>query len=382
MPERPPRVAVVGGGLAGLRAVESLLRSGLDCEVLVLGDEPHPPYSRPPLSKELVTGPFEPTWFRTPSTGQVSWRTSSEVVSVDLSARVLRLGDGEEIGYDGLVVATGVRARRLGVAGREPLTLRTLADAQRLRIAARGARTALIVGGGVLGCELASALTDAGLAVHVVVGPDEVPMRSVLGLDLATELRRRHEERGVRFHAGVAVLCYSDSRVWLSDGTQVEADVIVEAVGSVPNTAWLAGNDLDLTDGVRCGADLSVVGADRVVACGDVARFPSARYGRLIRVEHWALASESGRQAGRTLAGQLGATVPGPAFDPLPTFWSDQLGARLQGLGLPGLGVADTRLLEGRLATGPVLGYHRDRDLVGVMLLDRPDAAATYRALL
>lgn len=189
--------------------------------------------------------------------------------------------------------------------------------------------------------------------------------------------------RGARFHAGSAVLCYSASRAWLSDGTQVDADLVVEAVGSVPNTEWLAGNDLDLSDGVRCDAALGVAGADRVVACGDVARFPSARYGgRLLRVEHWGFASDSGRHAGRTLAAQLGARVVAAPFDPLPTFWTDQLGVRLQGLGLPGLGVGDNRVLDGELGAAPVLGYHHERGLVGVVLLDRPEVVADYRSLL
>lgn len=115
----------------------------------------------------------------------------------------------------------------------------------------------------------------------------------------------------------------------------------------MPNTEWLAGNGLDLSDGVRCDADLRVAGADRVVACGDVAR----------------------------------QVVAGP-FDPLPTFWTDQLGVRLQGLGLPGLGVGDNRVLDDELGAAPVLGYHHERDLVDVVLLDRPEAAATYRSLL
>jgi len=369
--------------MAGLRAVESLLRTGLDCEVTVFGDEPHPPYSRPPLSKELLGGAFEPAWFRTPLAAHVAWRTSVKVVASDLFARVLTLEDGEEVGYDGLVVATGVRARRLDVEGPAPLTLRTAEDAERLRMAAMRARSAVIVGGGVLGCELASVLTDAGLRVEVVLGAEEVPMRSAIGVALATELRRRHEQRGVVFRVGAAVVAYSGRGVWMSDGSHLEADLVLETVGSVPNTEWLEANGLDLEDGVRCRADLTVVDAEHVVACGDVARFPSARYGnRLIRVEHWAFASESGRQAGRTLAARLGADVAVTAFDPLPTFWTDQLGIRLQGLGLPGLGLDDGRIMEGDLDGAPVLGYHRGDDLVGVVLVERPEAAVGYRDLL
>lgn len=388
MPDRPtapPRqVAVVGAGLAGLRAVEVLLRSGLDCRITVLGDEPHPPYSRPPLSKDLLDGPLEPASFRLPDSPHVRWRASTRVAAADLASRRLTLADGEEVGYDGLVVATGVRARRLPLPGPAPLTLRTLEDAALLRERATGARTALVVGGGVLGCELASMLTDAGVAVQVVVGPDEVPMQSVLGASLAGELRRRHEQRGTVFHTGSAVLGYSATGAWLSDGTEVRADLVVETVGSVPNTEWLDGNGLDLADGLRCDEDLAVVGAVGVVGCGDVVRFPSTRYGgRLVRVEHWAFAAESGRHAGRTLAARLGApAAPVAPFDPLPTFWTDQLGVRLQGLGLPALGTCDDRVLDGRLSEDPVLGYHHQDALVGVVLLNRPEAAGSYRALL
>jgi NADPH-dependent 2,4-dienoyl-CoA reductase/sulfur reductase-like enzyme len=383
MPERPRFVAVVGAGLAGLRAVESLLRSGLDCRILVLGDEPHLPYSRPPLSKDLLAADFEVTPFKLPVSDQVAWRTASRVASADLASRRLLLDDGTPVDYDGLVVATGVRARRLPLPGPEPLTLRTLDDALALKERAAGARTALVVGGGVLGCELASMLTDAGIAVQVVVGPDEVPMQAVLGATLATELRRRHEERGTVFHTDCAVLGYTASGAWLSDGTEVRADLVVETVGSVPNTEWLDGNGLDLAGGLLCADDLAVEGASRVVGCGDVIRFPSRRYdGRLVRVEHWTFASESGRHAGRTLAAQLGAEAPAAAFDPLPTFWTDQLGVRLQGLGLPGLGAANHRVLDGAIAEDPVLGYHHQDALVGVVLLNRPEAVGSYRALL
>lgn len=376
------RVAVVGAGLAGLRAAESVLRSGLEAEVVVLGDEPHLPYSRPPLSKELLTGPGEPTFFRLPSDDRLSWRTSAEVVGADLSAGLLQLAGGEEIDFDGLVVATGVRARRLPLAGPPPLTLRTLDHLAELRSAVRTARSAVLVGGGVLGCELASSLRALGLSVDVVVGPDDLPMQSLLGPRLAAEMMARHEREGTVFHRGCAVIGYSEAGVWLSDGRCLEADVVVETVGALPNTEWLAGNGLDLGDGVLCGPDLGVVGARAVVACGDVARFPSPRFGgRLIRVEHWSLAAESGRRAGRTLARQLGAGVPDEGqHDPLPTFWSDQVGVRLSGLGLPGLAGARGRLVEGELAAEPVLDYRVGDDLVGVVVVDRPDLVAGYRS--
>ncbi|TNM38365.1 NAD(P)/FAD-dependent oxidoreductase [Nocardioides albidus] len=383
MPERSSRIAVVGAGLAALRAVESLLRSGLDCRIVVLGDEPHLPYSRPPLSKDLLSGDVGSASFRLPDSDHVRWRTATRVVGADLGARRLRLADDETVDYDGLVVATGVRARRLPLPGPEPLTLRTLDDAAVLRERAAGARTALVVGGGVLGCELASSLTDAGIAVQVVVGPDEIPMQPVLGASLAAELRRRHEERGTVFHTGSAVLGYSATGAWLSDGTEVRADLVVETVGSVPNTEWLAGNGLDLSGGLLCDDRLGVAGAPGVVGCGDVVRFPSQRYGgRRVRVEHWAHASESGRHAGRTLAAQLTGSPAPPPFDPLPTFWTDQLGVRIQGLGLPGLGTADHRVLDGQLSGDPVLGYHDRETLVGVVLLNRPEVVGSYRALL
>lgn len=384
MPDRPPEVVVVGAGLAAVRAVEAMLRSGPGCRITVLGDEPHPPYSRPPLSKDLLAGPLEPASFKLPDSPHVRWRTSTRVAAADLASRRLTLADGETVEYDGLVVATGVRARRLPLPGPAPLTLRTLEDAALLRARATDARTALVVGGGVLGCELASMLTDAGVAVQVVVGPDEVPMQSVLGAALAGELRRRHEQRGTVFHTGSAVLGYSATGAWLSDGTEVRADLVVETVGSVPNTEWLDGNGLDLSGGLLCADDLAVVGADRVVGCGDVVRFPSRRYGgRVVRVEHWAFASESGRHAGRTLAARLGAPGAEAApFDPLPTFWTDQLGVRLQGLGLPALGTRDHRVLDGRLSEDPVLGYHHQDALVGVVLLNRPEVVGSYRALL
>lgn len=198
-----------------------------------------------------------------------------------------------------------------------------------------------------------------------------------LGARLGAELRRRHEGRGVRFLLGRTVARFTGTGLELSDGTQVAAEVVVEAVGSVPCVEWLDGNGLDLSDGVLCDGALRVEGRPEVVAVGDVARFPNPRYDDVPRrVEHWSMPTDTARHAARTLLGQ----DAGP-FMPLPSFWSDQYDLRLQSFGAPGLG-DDVRVLEGDLGGEAVVGYHRDGRLVGVVMLGAARRQAHYRGLL
>jgi NADPH-dependent 2,4-dienoyl-CoA reductase/sulfur reductase-like enzyme len=193
----------------------------------------------------------------------------------------------------------------------------------------------------------------------------------------------------VRFALGTGVAGFEgDDRVTgvvLSDGSVRPADVVVESVGSVANTEWLDGNGLDLTDGVLTDELLRVGGRPEVVAVGDVARFPNARYdGVPRRVEHWSIPTDTAKQAAKALVAHLVDGEPEPApFAPLPTFWSDQHDFRLQSFGAPALGLADVRVLDGATDGDLLAGYHRDGRLVGVVALGGPgvaSAAARYRA--
>src|SRR5690606_33801110 len=313
-----------------------------------------------------------------PSVADVAWRLGTPVVRADLAARTVHLADGTEIRYDGLVVATGLRPRRLDAPGTGPSrhVVRTLDDAAALRERLRPGVRAAVVGAGFIGCEVAATARTLGADV-TVVAPEEQPMLRPLGARLGAELRRRHEGRGVRFLLGRTVARFTGTGLELSDGTQVAAEVVVEAVGSVPCVEWLDGNGLDLSDGVLCDGALRVEGRPEVVAVGDVARFPNPRYDDVPRrVEHWSMPTDTARHAARTLLGQ----DAGP-FMPLPSFWSDQYDLRLQSFGAPGLG-DDVRVLEGDLGGEAVVGYHRDGRLVGVVMLGAARRQAHYRGLL
>ncbi|MGQ4365024.1 NAD(P)/FAD-dependent oxidoreductase [Streptomyces sp. SAS_272] len=390
-------IVVAGGSMGGLRAAEQLRAAGWTGAVTVVGDEPHMPYNRPPLSKDVLAGraPFASLAF-TPkaAAADVEWRLGTKVVAARLDERTVTLDDGRALSYDGLVVATGMRPRRLRcpgpLAGRH--TVRTLDDAKGLREKLTGPGVRLVVvGAGFIGCEVAATAVRLGVAEVTVVDPLPLPMAGPLGELLGRALLKRHEERGVRFALGTGVAGFQGEErvtgVVLADGRVLPADVVVESVGSVANVEWLDGNGLDLADGVLTDERLRVGGRPDVVAVGDVARFPNARYdGVPRRVEHWSIPTDTARHAAKTLvAGLTGADMePGP-FAPLPTFWSDQHDFRLQSFGAPGLGTDDVRVLDGDPEGDVLVGYHTGGRLVGVVALGGPataTAAARYRAQL
>ncbi|MGW2423804.1 NAD(P)/FAD-dependent oxidoreductase [Streptomyces sp. NPDC001709] len=389
------RIVVAGASMAGLRAAEQLRAAGWTGTITVVGDEPHMPYNRPPLSKDVLAGraPFESLAFRPrASVSDVEWRLGRRVAAARLAERAVQLDGGEVLSYDGLVAATGMRPRRLGcpgpLAGRH--TVRTLADAQGLREALTrpGARV-VVVGAGFIGCEVAATAVGLGVAEVTVVDPLPLPMVGPLGELLARALLERHAARGVRFRLGTGVQAFAGDRtvteVILDDGSVIRADVVVESVGSIANTEWLDGNGLDLTDGVRTDELLRAGGRAEVVAVGDVARFPNARYdGAPRRVEHWSIPTDTAKHAARTLVAHLlGQDAELAPFAPLPTFWSDQHDFRLQSFGAPALGRDDVRILDGEPDGDVVAGYHSAGRLTGVVALGGPaaaSAAARYRA--
>jgi NADPH-dependent 2,4-dienoyl-CoA reductase/sulfur reductase-like enzyme len=389
------RVVVVGAGMAGLRSAEGLRRAGFGGEVTVVGAEPHMPYNRPPLSKDGIGAEFDagPLAFRiAKSAGDVRWQLGRSAVAADLATRTVTLADGTELGWDGLVIATGVRSRRLALPGPQAglHVIRNLDDLAGLRADLDLARRVVVVGGGFIGSEVAAAARTRGLDV-TVVEPEPLPMRRPLGDELAAELLRRHEERGVRFRLGTAPVAFEGGdrvrAVALTDGTSLEADLVVESVGSVPNTEWLDGNGLDLADGVACDGRLSALagGAARhdVVAAGDVARYPHPLlFGASRRIEHWTVATDTAKYAAtllaRSLAGPDADGDSGGVFAAIPTFWSDQYEMRIQSFGVTGL--ADVRILEGSLDGDVAVGYHRDGLLAGVVLIGLGGRYVHYRA--
>ncbi|MFE0175436.1 NAD(P)/FAD-dependent oxidoreductase [Streptomyces sp. NPDC059002] len=378
-------IAVVGASLGGLRAAEQLRAAGWHGTITLFGDEPHLPYNRPPLSKEVLAGdaPASGTRLRRrPSVEDAEWRLGTAVAAADLTARTLTLTDGSVHQYEGLVAATGVRPRRLPLPGGPPRhVVRTLEDSAALAAGLVAGARVLVIGSGFIGCEVAATARTTGCAV-TVVAPEAEPMILAIGEDLARALRRRHEARGVRFLMGRLATELTPDGAVLDDGTELTADLIVEAVGSLPNTEWLAATaGLDLTDGILCDAHLRIGGLPHAVAVGDVARFPNPRYGPVPRrVEHWSVPGDTARHAARTLIAGLTGTPRDPApCAPLPSFWSDQFTLRLQSFGQPAL--ADrTQLLEGdpESADGDLLyGYYQGPRLIGVAALGGPSAAAS-----
>ena len=323
------RIVIVGASLAGLRAAETLRDRGFDGTLTLVGDEPHRPYDRPPLSKQVLQGTWEPeqTFFRRKDGYDalgLDMRLGVRATSVDLGARRVTLSDGTYADYDRLIIATGARVRTLpGIAPRPGLlTLRNLDDALVLREALARATRVAVVGAGFIGLEVAASCRARGVDV-IAIESLPVPLAPILGPTLGEMIAAMHRDHGVDLRTGVTVAdVYGESRVEglaLSDGSRVDADVVVVGIGVVPNTEWLEGSGLQLDNGIVC--DGSCEAAPGVYAAGDVARVANQWYGESPRIEHWSNAVEQGVHAAENVLAGPGAAT---SFSSVPYFWSDQ----------------------------------------------------------
>ncbi len=380
MPGALREVLVVGGGLAGLRAVEELRRLGYDGSLTMVCEEALPPYDRPPLSKQYLAGKWDLDRVTLVPDGKlqsldVEMRLGTRASGLDLANRRITLQDGTTLPFDGLVIATGATPRQLpGVPDSERLfTLRTLDDSTRLRraLAEPGARV-VVVGAGFIGSEVASTASSLGASVTVLEALP-VPLARVLGEEMGSACAGLHADHGVRLRTGVGVLGIrrlggSDGplAVDLADGSSIEAEAVVVGIGVRPETSWLEGSGLQLSDGIVC--DSSLRAAPGVVVAGDVARWPHPLIGREVRLEHWENATEQGRHAAASLL--LGEQAE--PFGTVPYFWSDQYGVKIQFVGdaQPGdeLRVVDGSVAERRF----VACYGRGGRLVGALAFGRP----------
>ncbi|MFF0623931.1 NAD(P)/FAD-dependent oxidoreductase [Streptomyces sp. NPDC004296] len=406
MTTRP--IAVVGASAAGITAAETLRRAGWSGPLTLIGDEPHLPYDRPPLSKQLLHGAWEPERLLLRTEEQLApldldLRLGTRATGLDVATRTLTLDGGERLACAGVIIATGVAARTLpaadGLAG--VLTLRTLDDALALRDRlSGGARRLVVVGNGVLGCEAAAVARELGHEV-ALVGREPVPMAAAVGEGIGELLAEEHRARGVRLLTG-EVAAFEPATapadaaaaegtpaqvggVRLADGSRLPADLVLLAIGSEPAVGWLADPALDTTDGLGC--DAYCAAAPGIYAAGDVARWEHPVHGRPLRFEHRMNATEQAMAAARNLLAELTAEAPaGPPegaaegtepperrpFAPVPYFWSDQYGLKLQAYGLTGgADQVETTVLD-REARRAVALYGRDGRAVGALACALP----------
>ncbi|MEU7876191.1 FAD-dependent oxidoreductase [Dactylosporangium sp. NPDC049140] len=352
---------IVGAGLAGAKAAQTLREDGFDGDVVLLGQEPERPYERPPLSKGLLLGTADRETAFVHAAGwyaehDVDLATGVTVAAVDRAARQVELGDGQRIGFDALLLATGSTPRTLDVPGGYldgVLQLRTLPDSDRIGAALVDGARLVVVGAGWIGLEVAAAARQRGAAV-TVVERSELPLLRLLGPDLAAVFADLHRERGVTFRFGAAVEEFRGdgrvSSVLLRDGTALPADVVVVGVGVHPNVGLAEAAGLAVGDGVV--VDQALRSCDpRVYAAGDVANAYHPRYGTHLRVEHWANALHSGPAAARSM---LGAKV---VYDRLPYFYTDQYDLGMEYTGHAPPGGYDTVVVRGDLATRRFIAF-------------------------
>lgn len=391
-----PRIVVVGASLAGLRAAEELRSRGFTGRLTVVGAERHLPYDRPPLSKQVLAGKVDPRAIElavsTPGGRDgldVDWLLGRTATGLDVAGRAVALDGGERLPFDGLVIATGAAPRTLPGTGELAgvHTLRTLDDCLAIRADLdAGARHVVVVGAGFIGSEVAATCRGRGCEVTVLEALP-VPLGRALGDEMGAVMGDLHRDHGTEVRLGTGVAGFEGgadarvARVRLADGDALAADVVVVGIGVSPTTGWLEGSGLALDDGVVCDATTLV--APGIVAAGDVARWPSHRFGELLRVEHWDNAITMGEHAARRLLADLGVGDPAGAtrYDPVPWFWSDQYDHKIQLAGWSS-GADEVRVVDGSPDERRFVAlYRRGERLAGVLAMNRPRPLMTFRAL-
>jgi NADPH-dependent 2,4-dienoyl-CoA reductase/sulfur reductase-like enzyme len=382
-------VVVVGASLAGLRAVETLRQEGFTGRLALIGAEAHLPYDRPPLSKELLAGEWEHD--RTVLRKQpyddldLELRLGTAATALDLTKRKVGLADGTKIGFDGLVIATGSTPRTLpSVRALDGVfTLRTLDDCLAIRERLDAGARVVVIGAGFIGSEVAATCRKRGLGVTVLEALPQPMVRGV-GERIGARLGALHVEEGVDLRLGVTFEAVEGDdrveRVRLADGSTIPCDLLLVAIGVVPETRWLETCGLVLDKGVVC--DETLHAAPGVVAAGDVCRWPNALFdGEVMRLEHWTNAAEQGVFAARSLL-RRAAGEAAEGFAPVPFVWSDQYGVKIQCAGRFGPS-DDLEITHGAIDDRQFVAlFGRGGRLVGALAFSRPRQLMQYRRMI
>ena len=372
-------IVIVGGGLAAARTAEQLRRSEYAGRITIVSDEVHVPYDRPPLSKEVLRKEVDDValkpreWY---DEKDITLRLGSAATSLDTSAQTVTLADGTVLGYDELVIATGLVPRRIPAFGDLDgvRVLRSFDESMALREHASTAQQAVVIGAGFIGCEVAASLRSLGVDV-VLVEPQPTPLASVLGEQIGELVARLHRTEGVDVRLGVGVAEVRGQphvdTVVLTDGGELPADLVVVGIGSRPATDWLEGSGVEVDDGVICD-EAGRTSAPNVWALGDVASWRDAT-GHQARVEHWSNVAD---QARVVVPAMLGQDVPSAVV--VPYSWSDQYDVKIQCLGEPeAKDIVHLVEDDGRKF---LAYYERDGVLVGVVGGGMPGKVMKVRA--
>lgn len=379
--DHPRNIVIVGGGAAGFACAEMLRRRGFAGRITMLSEDADPPCDRPNLSKDFLAGgapdewiPLKPESFY--AENNIDLHLATAVASLDTANRTVTMADGRIFPFDRLLIATGAEPVRLPIPGADQphvFTLRSFADSRAIVERARTAKSAVILGSGFIGLEVAAALRERGLAVHVV-SLDERPLEKILGGQLGDFIRSLHEDHGVSFHMGTSFSAISETTVTLSDGTILPADLVIIGVGVRPRTVLAEAAGLAVDHGIVVNARLETA-VPGIYAAGDAARWASEDGSGAMRVEHWVVAERQGQVAAENM---LGAST---AFQDTPFFWSAHYDVTIRYVGhAEGW---DAIEVDGDIAAHDcTVSYRKDGRLLAVATIGRDHAALEQSRLL
>ena len=376
------RYVIIGAGPAGMRAAEVLRGQALEADILLIGDELHPPYDRPPLSKAFITETLAPAKLHLKPESfyaeqRIGLRLGTTATGIDRAAKTVRLADGERIAYDKLLIATGCHARRLPALfdAADILYLRSLADAERIRGSLAPGREVILIGGGFIGLELAASATRRGATVTVLEALPRLMARALPPL-VGDYARALHERHGVRFEFAARIRSIARSptggAVVSTALAEHAGDIVVAGIGAAPNTALAEAAGLAVEDGIRVDAQGRTSDPD-IFAAGDVTRHLNPLLGRALRVESWQVALNQAAAVARAMAGG------GETYAELPWLWTDQYDCNIQVLGVVDPAMAMVRRGEGAAFT--LVGLDREGRIAAAITVNNGRDMAVLRRL-